>query len=151
MRVQRVGDGAAEGAGVQVDGRPVQGDLGVGQAAHAGDGARHVGSGHAGVADDDDVAGQPVAARSRSRCGEVRRAGLLLALDEQLDGDRRGVATGGGEVGAHAEQVEGDVALVVDRAAGVQLGPSGPSTTVGSNGGCSHSSSGSTGCTSWWP
>ena len=34
MRVQRVGDGAAERAGVQVDGRPAQGDLGVGQPAH---------------------------------------------------------------------------------------------------------------------
>ena len=52
----------------------------------------------------------------------MRRARLLLALDQQLDGDGRGVATGGGEVGAHAEQVEGDVALVVDGAAGVQLG-----------------------------
>jgi hypothetical protein len=30
-------------------------------------------------------------------------------------------------------------------------GPSGLSTTVGSNGGCTHRSSGSTGCTSWWP
>ena len=30
-------------------------------------------------------------------------------------------------------------------------GPSSPSTTVGSNGGCTHSSIGSTGCTSWWP
>ena len=64
---------------------------------------------------------------SRSRAlpeqgGEVRRPGLLLALDQQLDGDGGGVAAGGGEVGAHAEQVEGDVALVVDGAAGVQLG-----------------------------
>ena len=65
------------------------------------------------------------ASRSRRSCeqgGEVRRAGLLLALDQQLDGDGGGVAAGGGEVGAHAEQVEGDVALVVDGAAGVQLG-----------------------------
>ena len=30
-------------------------------------------------------------------------------------------------------------------------GPSGPSTRVGSNGGCTHSSGGSTGWTSWWP
>ena len=58
----------------------------------------------------------------------MRRAGLLLALDQQLDRDRRGVAAGGGQVRAHAEQVEGHVALVVDGAAGVQLGPSGPST-----------------------
>ena len=84
------------------------------------DGAGHVGGGHAGVADDDDVAVQPVAPLAQQR-GEVRRPGLLLALDEQLHGDGRGVAAGGGEVGAHAEQVEGDVALVVDGAAGVQL------------------------------
>ena len=63
---------------------------------------------------------------SRSRAlaeqvGEVRRARLLLALDQQLHRHRRGVAAGGGEVRAHPEQVEGDVALVVDRAAGVQL------------------------------
>ena len=64
---------------------------------------------------------EPVAALAQQR-GEVRRAGLLLALDQQLDGDGGGVAAGGGEVGAQAEQVEGDVALVVDGAAGVQLG-----------------------------
>ena len=77
--------------------------------------------GHAGVADDDDVAGQPVPALPEQG-GEVRRPGLLLALDQQLDRDGGGVAAGRGEVGAHAEQVEGDVALVVDGAAGVQLG-----------------------------
>ena len=59
--------------------------------------------------------------RSLQQGGEVRRARLLLALDQQLDGDGGGVPAGGGEVRAHAEQVEGDVALVVDRAAGVQL------------------------------
>jgi hypothetical protein len=52
----------------------------------------------------------------------VRRAGFLLALHEQLDGHRRGVAASGSEVGAHTQQVEGDIALVVDGAAGVQLG-----------------------------
>ena len=52
----------------------------------------------------------------------MRGARLLLALDQQLDGDGGGVPAGGGQVRAHAEQVEGDVALVVDGAAGVQLG-----------------------------
>src|SRR3712207_7275885 len=51
-----------------------------------------------------------------------RSAGLLLALDQQLDRDGGGVAAGGGEVGADAEQVHRHVALVVDGAAGVQLG-----------------------------
>ena len=105
---------------MQVDPRPAQGDLRTGQPAHRDDGAGEVGRGHAGVADDDDVAVQP-GPPLLQQCGEVRRPGLLLALDEQFHGHGRGVPTGRGEVGAHAEQVHGDVALVVDRAAGVQL------------------------------
>jgi hypothetical protein len=118
--VQRVGDAAAEGARVQVDGRPAQGDLGVGQPAHGDHGTGDVGGGHPGVADHDDVAAQPVGALAQQR-GEVRRPGLLLALDQHLHGHRRGVPAGGGQVRAHAEQVHRDVALVVDGAAGVQL------------------------------
>jgi hypothetical protein len=109
---------------VQVDGRTAQGQLGVGEAAHGGDGAGQVRRGHPGVADDDHVAGEPVGALAE-QLGEVRGTRLLLALDEQLHGDGRGVTPGRREVGAHAEQVEGDIALVVDRAAGVQLGPVG--------------------------
>ena len=60
--------------------------------------------------------------RSWSRAAKCGEPGLLLALDQQLDRDGGGVAAGRGEVGADAEQVEGDVALVVDGAAGVQLG-----------------------------
>jgi hypothetical protein len=58
--VQRIGDGAAERAGVQIDGRPAQGDLGIGQSAHRRHRAGQVGSGHPGVADHDDVAEQPL-------------------------------------------------------------------------------------------
>ena len=43
---------------------------------------------HAGVGDDDDVAVEPVAALGEQLL-EVRRAGLLLALDEELQRDRR--------------------------------------------------------------
>ena len=106
---------------MQVDGRPAQGDLGIGQPAHRRHRAGQVRGGHAGVADHDDVAVEPVPPLAE-QVGEVRRAGLLLTLDDQLDGDRRGVPAGGGQVRADAEQVEGDVALVVDGAAGVQLG-----------------------------
>jgi hypothetical protein len=105
---------------VQVDGGPAQGDLGVRPGRAWRRRRSDVGRGHAGVADDDDVAGQPVGALAQ-QVGEVRRAGLLLALDEQLDRDGGGVAAGGGQVRPDAEQVEGDVALVVDGAAGVQL------------------------------
>ena len=45
---------------MQVDGGAAQRDLRVRESAHRRDGARQVGRGHASVADDDDVAGQPV-------------------------------------------------------------------------------------------
>ena len=59
---------------------------------------------------------------SRARCspqqaGEVRRAGFLLALDQQLEGDRRRRAAGRGEAGTHPERVEEHLALVVRGAA----------------------------------
>ena len=68
---------------------------------------------------DDDVAGEPVAPL-REQGGEVRRAGLLLALDDQLEVDGGAGAAGRREVGADAERVEEDLALVVGRAARVQ-------------------------------
>jgi hypothetical protein len=120
-RVQGVGDAAAERSRVQVHRRPAQRELDAGQAPHGHHGTGQVARGHAGVADDDDVAGEPLLAFLQQG-GEVRGAGLLLALDQQLDRDGGGLAPHGGKVGADAEQVEGDVALVVDRAAGVQLG-----------------------------
>ena len=61
----------------------------------------------------------PLARAGAAKCGEPDSSSPSI---EQLDGDGGGVPAGGGEVGAHAEQVEGDVALVVDGAAGVQLG-----------------------------
>ncbi len=51
---------------------------------------------------------------------EVRRAGLLLALDQQLQVDRRGGPARGGEVGADAECVEEHLPLVVGRPARVE-------------------------------
>ena len=50
----------------------------------------------------------------------MRGAGLLLALDQQLEVDGGGGAAGGGEVGADAEGVEEDLALVVGRPARVE-------------------------------
>ena len=58
--------------------------------AHAGADGRRLARPHAGVGDHDDVGGEPVAPAPASRAREVRRAGLLLALDEQLEVDRRG-------------------------------------------------------------
>ena len=86
---RRVGHGAAEHAGVQVEVGAVEGHLAHRHAAHAGDGARHVLGDHPGVGDDDDVGVEPVAPLGQQRL-EVRRAGLLLALDEELQRDRRG-------------------------------------------------------------
>ena len=63
--------------------------------------------------------------RSRSRrppqqLGEVRRARLLLALDEELERDRRRGRAAGCKAGSHAEGVEEDLTLVVGGAAGQQ-------------------------------
>ena len=88
--------------------------------AHAGADGRRLARPHAGVGDHDDVAGAAGRACSREQGGEVRRAGLLLALDEQLEGDRGAGAAGRREVGADAEGVEADLALVVGGAARVQ-------------------------------
>ncbi len=99
--------------------RPVQVDLGVREAAHTGaDGRRGLGP-HTGVRDDDDIGRQPVGLAA-DQPGEVRRAGLLLALDQQLEVDGRRGAAGGGQVGPHPEGVEEDLALVVGGAPGVQ-------------------------------
>src|SRR5690606_36625288 len=56
---RRVGDGAAEGAAVQVGAGAVDVDLAVGEAAHAHAHRRGVRTPHGGVGDDDDIAGQP--------------------------------------------------------------------------------------------
>jgi hypothetical protein len=105
---------------VQVDVRAVEVDLAAGQPAHAGRRGREVAGEHAGVGDHGDVRGDPVPAVPQ-QVGEVRRAGLLLALDEEAQRHRRGVAAGRGQVRAQAEQVEQQLALVVGGAPGVQL------------------------------
>ena len=69
-------------------------------------------------------------------------ARLLLALDQELDVDRQRAALG--EHGRDRLQVGVGLALVVGGAAATSRSPS----SVGSNGGCRHSSIGSAGCTS---
>ena len=56
----------------------------------------------------------------------MRRARLLLALDQQLYGHCGGVPAGGGEMGAHAEEVEGDLPLSSIAPRACSSGPSGP-------------------------
>jgi len=51
----------------------------------------------------------------------MRRAGLLLALDQQLDGDRRGGGPGRRQAGPDAKGVQHDLPLVVGGAPGQQL------------------------------
>ena len=72
-----------------------------------------------GVADHDHVAGQPLALAPQ-QAGEVLRAGLLLALHDQLDRDRRRRRAARGQAGADAERVEQHLALVVGGAPGQQ-------------------------------
>ena len=120
QRLQRVGHGAAERAGVQVALGAVHVDLGGDDAAHAGAHRRDIGGPHRGVRDHDDIAGQPFALAPQ-QVGEVDRARLLLAFDDQLDRDRRRGRLVGGQPGGQAERVEQHLALVVGGAAGQHL------------------------------
>lgn len=109
---RRVGYRAAERTGVDVLLGAVQLDLALGEAAHAGAdrGGRLVP--HAGVGDDHGVGGEPVGPLL-DQGAEVRRAGLLLTLDQELEVDGGGGAAGDGEVGPDAECVEEHLPLVV--------------------------------------
>ena len=122
QRVQRVGHGAAEGAGVQVDGRPAQVDLASASPRMPMQALGTSAAEHAGVADDDDVAGQPVAPLAQQR-GEVRRAGLLLALDQEACTVTAGVSRPvAARCARRPSRWNATLALVVGGAAGVQLG-----------------------------
>lgn len=90
----------------------VQPDLALGEAPHPGAHGGCVLGPHAGVGDDHRVGGEPVGALL-DEGAEVRRAGLLLALDQQLEVDGRSGTAGRGEVGADPECVEEHLALVV--------------------------------------
>ncbi len=113
-----VGDGAAERSGVDVLRRPVQLDLALGEAAHAGADGRGLLVPHAGVGDDHGIGGEAFGPLL-DQGAEVRGAGLLLALDQELEVDGGGRAAGGGEVGPDAERVEEHLPLVVGGAAPV--------------------------------
>src|SRR5215217_1304707 len=115
---QGVGDGAPEGARVQVGRGGAQVDLEVDEPAHGRDQRRHVLGDHPGVGDTDQVTGQPVGVLAQERV-DRRRPRLLLALDEELDVDRQ--APVGGQQMPDGRDLEVDLALVVGGAAGVQV------------------------------
>jgi hypothetical protein len=117
---ERVRYGAAERARVQVDVRPVQVDLAVGQPAHPGADRGGVPVEHAGVTHDHHVAAQPVAV-VLEQLAEVRRAGLLLALDDDLQRHGGAGPAGDRQVRLQPEQVEQHLTLVVDGPAREQL------------------------------
>jgi len=123
--VQRVRHRPAERPRVQVPLRSAQVNLGLGQAPHAGAHRRHVRRPHRGVGDDDHVASEPVGI-ALQQGGEVRRPRLLLAFDQELEGDRRrgagvGVQPARGGAGPRGQGVEEHLALVVGGPAPQQL------------------------------
>ena len=113
---------AAERAGVQVAGRAAEVDLAVGQAAHAGARRSDVSRDHMPVSETTTTSqasrsGAPAAASAK--CGEPDSSSpstISLRLTAGL------VAAGRRQVGAQAERVEADLALVVGGAAGVAAG-----------------------------
>ena len=84
-------------------------------------------------------------ARARISASRWVAADLLLALDDELEVDRK--LPDGLDEALDRLGVDVHLPLVVDDAAT----PRRPPRRLGSNGGVIHSSSGSTGCTSWWP
>ena len=116
QHVQRIVDAAAERAAVQIAVGPVQIQLAVDDPAHARAEAGRLTVEDAGVGHHHDIALQLVA-MGPEQFGEVRRAGLLLTLDQQLDRDRRGDAALRRKVGGEPVQVHQHLALVVGGAA----------------------------------
>ena len=118
QRVEGVGHGAAEGAGVEVRLGAVHDQLEVGQTFEAVGDRGHAGGELAGVGDDRVIAAE--LRRVRRDVGfQVRAADLFLAFDQELDVHRQAAAGlepgfGGLEVGEH-------LPLVVGRAAGVEV------------------------------
>ena len=91
---------------------PYRPDLALREAAHAGADGGGVLRPHAGVGHDHRV-GREALGVLLDQSPEVRRTGLLLALDQELQVDGGGGAAGGGQVCADPEGVEEHLALVV--------------------------------------
>ena len=109
--IERVGDRAAVGAGMEVAVGPLDEELEVGQPLQAVGDRRHAGGELAGVGDDRVVAGQPLVVLGDVRL-EVGPADLLLALDQELDVHRQRAGRlepglGGLQVGEHLPLVVG--------------------------------------------
>ena len=115
------------------------------EAPHAERRRRDIGCDHRRVGNDDHIGGKPVAL-ALEQVLEVGAADLLFAFDQELQVDRQGSHFA--EQAPYRLGLHEDLALVV----GTSHAPGAwPSTTTGSKGGDVHSSSGSTGWTSWWP
>ena len=118
--LQGVSHATAERAAVQIPVRTVQIDLTVENSPHPGAQARRLAVEDARVRNHDDVTAQLLTV-SAQQIGEMRRAGLLLPLDQQRDRHRRGDAPLRREMRRQPVQVHEHLALVVRRTAPQQL------------------------------
>ena len=116
--MQRIGRDAAEDAGVQVAFGALGDDLGVEDAAQAVDDRGDAGRGHAGIGDENGVAGQLLGMLAHVLL-DGRAASLFLALEQDFDVDRQR------SVGAHERFQRLDerehLPLVVHRAARIEV------------------------------
>ncbi len=115
---RRIRDRAAERSGVQVGLGPAEIDLVVGQAAQAVADRRNAAIEHRRVADDDDVGVEQVLV-GVDEVVEVGAADFLFALEQDLHVDRQASLLL--EMRLDRLEVHEDLALVVGRAAGVDL------------------------------
>jgi hypothetical protein len=116
--MQRVGRDAAEDAGVQVAFRAFGDDLGIEDAAQAVDDRGDAGGGHAGVGDEDGVAGQLVRMLAHVLL-DGRAARLFLALEQDFDVDRQRSVSAHERFQRFDERVH--LPFVVHRAARVEV------------------------------
>ena len=146
QHADRIAGGTAEQAGMQVAVGGLDPHLLIDEPAQRRGDRRRVLVPHAGVADEREVGGEIVLVALQER-GEILRADLLLALDQQRDRHRKAAGDLLPGAAASTKVISWPLSSSAPRAT-IALRPSGKVRTAGSNGGFSQRFNGSTGCTS---